>query len=62
MEFYFKKFPKHRPVIEEKMAFLREKGGTGLGLSIAHTIVKLHGGNIKITSNEPKGAKVIIKI
>lgn len=26
MEFYFKKFPKHRPVIEEKMAFLREKG------------------------------------
>ncbi len=30
--------------------------------SIAHTIVKLHGGNIKITSNEPKGAKVIIKI
>lgn len=22
MEFYFKKFPKHRPVIEEKMAFL----------------------------------------
>lgn len=21
MEFYFKKFPKHRPVIEEKMAF-----------------------------------------
>ena len=30
MEFYFKKFPKHRPVIEEKMAFLREKGGTGI--------------------------------
>ena len=40
----------------------REKGGTGLGLSIAHTIVKLHGGSIKVTSNEPKGAKVIIKI
>lgn len=29
MEFYFKKFPKHRPVIEEKMAFLREKEEQG---------------------------------
>lgn len=46
----------------EDKARSREKGGTGLGLSIAHTIVKLHGGSIKITSNEPKGAKVIIKI
>ena len=46
----------------EDKARSREKGGTGLGLSIAHTIVKLHGGNIKIISNEPKGAKVIIKI
>ena len=46
----------------EDKARSREKGGTGLGLSIAHTIVKLHGGNIKITSNEPKGAKIIIKI
>ena len=46
----------------EDKARSREKGGTGLGLSIAHTIVKLHGGNIKITSNEPKGAKLIIKI
>lgn len=40
----------------------REKGGTGLGLSIAHTIVKLHGGSIKIMQNETKGTKVIIKI
>ena len=24
--FYFRKFPKHRPVIEEKMDYLREKG------------------------------------
>ena len=46
----------------EDKARSREKGGTGLGLSIAHTIVKLHGGNIRITSNEPKGAKIIIKI
>ena len=46
----------------EDKARSREKGGTGLGLSIAHTIVKLHGGSIKIVPNEPKGAKVIIKI
>lgn len=46
----------------EDKARSREKGGTGLGLSIAHTIVKMHGGSIKITSNEPKGAKVTIKL
>lgn len=46
----------------EDKARSREKGGTGLGLSIAHTIVKLHGGSIKIVPNEPKGSKVIIKL
>ena len=46
----------------EDKARSREKGGTGLGLSIAHTIVKLHGGNIKIVPNDPKGSKVIIKL
>lgn len=46
----------------EDKARSREKGGTGLGLSIAHTIVKLHGGSIKIVPNTPKGSKVIIKI
>jgi len=46
----------------EDKARSRETGGTGLGLSIAHTIVNLHGGNIKIVPNEPKGTKVIIKI
>ena len=28
--FYFKKFPKHQPVIEEKMEFLRRKGCAGV--------------------------------
>lgn len=46
----------------EDKARSREKGGTGLGLSIAHTIVKLHGGSIRIVPNTPKGSKVIIKI
>lgn len=46
----------------EDKARSRETGGTGLGLSIAHTIVKLHGGNIRIVNNEPKGTRVIVKI
>ncbi len=41
---------------------LEKKEGLDFGLSIAHTIVKLHGGSIKIMPNEPKGSKVIIKI
>lgn len=40
----------------------RETGGTGLGLAIAQTIVKAHGGTIKVYNNEPKGTKFIIKI
>ncbi len=40
----------------------RETGGTGLGLSIAQTIVKAHGGTIKVYNNEPKGTKFVVKI
>lgn len=40
----------------------RETGGTGLGLSIAKTIVKLHGGTIKVVDNTPKGSKFIVKL
>jgi two-component system sensor histidine kinase CiaH len=46
----------------EDKARSREKGGTGLGLSIAHTIVKNHGGTIKIVHNKPKGILVIVKL
>lgn len=46
----------------EDKARSREKGGSGLGLSIAHTIVKNHGGTIKIVHNKPKGIIVIIKL
>ena len=46
----------------EDKARSRKTGGTGLGLSIAYTLVKLHGGNIKIMQNNPKGTKVIVKI
>lgn len=40
----------------------RETGGTGLGLAIAQTIVKTHGGTIKVYNNEPKGARFVVKI
>ncbi len=40
----------------------RETGGTGLGLAIAQTIVRLHGGTIRVYNNEPKGTKFVIKI
>lgn len=46
----------------EDKARSRQTGGNGLGLSIAQTIVHAHNGTIKITQNEPKGTKVIIKI
>lgn len=46
----------------EDKARSREKGGTGLGLAIAQTIVKGHGGTIKIVHNKPKGIIVIVKL
>jgi len=36
--------------------------GTGLGLSLAYDIVKAHGGEIKIVSNEGQGAEFIIQL
>lgn len=39
----------------------RETGGTGLGLAIAQTIVKSHGGTIKVYNNEPKGTRFVVK-
>ena len=36
--------------------------GTGLGLSVCHEIIKNHGGDIKVTSEENKGTTFLIKL
>jgi len=40
----------------------RKTKGTGLGLFIVYNIVKLHGGEINITDNKPKGVIFTIKL
>ena len=51
MGFYFKKFPKNRKAVEEKMAYLREKGSIGVFISklipVARTLYFYSGGNDK---------------
>lgn len=42
--------------------FSRKKSGTGLGLAIVNRIVNDHNGQIRITSNVPQGATVIIDL
>lgn len=52
MGFYFKKFPKHRPVIEEKIKYLREKGCVGVFVSkllpMVRTIISIPAGMVKM--------------
>ena len=52
MGLYFKKFPKHQAVIEEKMEFLREKGCIGVFVSkllpMVRTIISIPAGMVKM--------------
>lgn len=52
MGFYYKKFPKHQPVIEEKMEMLREKGGIGIFISkllpMVRTMISIPAGMVKM--------------
>ncbi|MBA2561385.1 MAG: sensor histidine kinase [Chitinophagaceae bacterium] len=34
--------------------------GTGLGLSLSYDIIKAHGGELKVESNEGEGAEFVI--
>ena len=40
----------------------RESGGTGLGLSIVQQYVNLHGGNVKVSSEEGQGAVFTVEL
>ena len=50
--FYFRKFPKHRPVIEEKMDYLRQKGCAGVFVSkllpMVRTLISIPAGMVKM--------------
>ena len=52
LRFYFKKFPKHQPVIEEKMEFLRRKGCAGVFVSkllpMVRTLISIPAGMVKM--------------
>lgn len=42
--------------------FTTKEGGTGLGLSIAHQVITLHGGQLSVGSNTPRGTVVRIAL
>lgn len=49
---YYKRFPKQRELIEEKMTFLREKGGVGIFVSklipMVRTLISIPAGVLRI--------------
>ncbi len=45
-----------------KNAMSLQPEGSGLGLFIAHNIIKKHGGNIRVASEESKGAEFIVTL
>ena len=41
--------------------FTKRSGGTGLGLSTVHSIVRAHGGQIKVTSSPSRGTEFVVQ-
>jgi signal transduction histidine kinase len=39
-----------------------DDGGAGLGLAIARWVVELHGGEIRVASNQPTGCRMIVEL
>lgn len=52
LEFYFRKFPGQRNIIEEKIEFLREKGCAGIFVSkllpVVRTVISIPAGMVKM--------------
>jgi PAS domain S-box-containing protein len=51
-----------QPFEQGDASLARRFEGSGLGLPIAHALVKLHGGNLAITSAEGKGTTVTVEL
>ncbi|MEM9772663.1 MAG: PAS domain S-box protein, partial [Cyanobacteria bacterium P01_D01_bin.73] len=51
-----------KPFIQIDSALNRQYNGTGLGLALVKRIVELHGGQVKVVSEEGKGSSFIISL
>ena len=49
-----------RPFEQVENQFTKTKSGSGLGLAISQSLIRLHGGKMKITSREGKGTTVAV--
>ncbi|MFY0580355.1 ATP-binding protein [Cystobacter fuscus] len=50
------------PLAHFRAFFSTREGGTGLGLSTAHSIVRAHGGNIRVSSSPQEGTGFLIQL